>query len=76
MVLYFSGTGNSAYVAKRIGAATGDGVLDLFERIRGRNISALRSERPWVVVAPTYAWRLPRAVEHWLKAVSYTHLDV
>ena len=67
MVLYFSGTGNSAYVAKRIGAATGDGVLDLFERIRGHNVSALRSERPWVVVAPTYAWRLPRAVERWLK---------
>ena len=28
---------------------------------------ALRSERPFVVVAPTYAWRLPRVVDAWLR---------
>ena len=36
-----------------------------------------------VLVTPTYAWRIPRAVSEWLgkteltgAAVSYTHLDV
>lgn len=34
MVLYFSATGNSAYVAKRIASNLGDVALDLFDRIR------------------------------------------
>ena len=29
MILYFSGTGNSEYVAKRIGQITGDEMLNL-----------------------------------------------
>ena len=60
MILYFSGTGNSEYVAKRISKATGDECLDLFDRIRGHDASPIHAERPLVVVAPTYAWRLPR----------------
>ena len=63
MILYFSGTGNSEYVAKRICKATGDECLDLFDRIRGHDVSPIHAERPLVVVAPTYAWRLPRIVE-------------
>ena len=59
MVLYFSGTGNSRYVAKRIGREIDDEVSDLFERIRSHDNSELRSESPWVVVVPTYAWRIP-----------------
>ena len=34
MILYFSGTGNSAYVAKRIGKEVMDDVINLFEKIR------------------------------------------
>ncbi len=32
MILYYSGTGNSAYVAKRIAAALNDDCENLFER--------------------------------------------
>lgn len=67
MILYFSGTGNSAYAARRIGAAVGDEVLDLFQRLRDRDCSPLASDRPWVLVVPTYAWRIPRIVETWLE---------
>ena len=66
MILYFSGTGNSAYTAKRIGQEIQDGTLNLFDKIRNQDHSALSSERPWVVVAPTYAWRIPRVVRDWL----------
>ena len=72
MILYFSGTGNSEYAAKRIGKATGDECLDLFDRIRGHDVSPIHAERPLVVVAPTYAWRLPRIVESWLEATPIT----
>ena len=72
MILYFSGTGNSAYVAKRIAKATGDEAADLFGRIRDRDHSAVHSERPLVIAAPTYAWRLPRIVEEWMEKTPFT----
>lgn len=65
MILYFSGTGNSEYVAKRIGKAIGDEVVNLFDRIKGKDYSAVQSRRPWIVAVPTYAWRESRG---WCKA--------
>lgn len=67
MILYFTGTGNSVYVAKRIEKATGDEILNLFGKIRDNDYTALYSDTPWVIVVPTYAWRIPRIVESWLK---------
>ncbi|MCQ4950394.1 EFR1 family ferrodoxin [Bittarella massiliensis (ex Durand et al. 2017)] len=67
MILYFSGTGNSEYVAQKLGRAIDDEVLNLFEAIRSDDFSELRSQRPWVVVAPTYAWRIPRLLQRWLE---------
>ncbi len=72
MILYFSGTGNSAYVAKRIGKETGDEVLDLFTKIRENDFSEMHSERPWTVVVPTYAWRIPRIVQNWIENTEFT----
>ena len=46
MILYFSGTGNSAYVANRVGKATGDEAVNLFEKIRNRDFSDVHTERP------------------------------
>ncbi|MGO1042995.1 EFR1 family ferrodoxin [Clostridioides difficile] len=66
MIIYFSGTGNSEYVAKRIGKELQDEVLNIFEKIRTRDYSHLVSNRPWVIVVPTYAWRIPRIVHEWL----------
>lgn len=34
MVLYFSGTGNSAYIAKNIGCKIQDEVVNLLEKIK------------------------------------------
>ena len=67
MILYFSGTGNSEYAAKRIAEELQDEVLNLFEKIRSNDTSELYSERPWVLAVPTYAWRIPRIVQNWLK---------
>ncbi len=67
MILYFSGTGNSEYVAKRIGKEIGEEAADLFEKLRSRDFSSMYSDRPWVIVVPTYAWRIPRIVQEWLE---------
>lgn len=67
MVLYYSGTGNSKYAAEKIAEGVQDQVINLFEKIRTHDCTPLKSVRPWVIVTPTYAWRIPRIVREWLK---------
>ena len=66
MILYFSGTGNSAYAAKYISREIHDEVIDLFQKIKYNDYSALTSDRPWIVVAPVYCWQLPHLVRDWM----------
>ena len=66
MIIFFSGTGNSEYAAKKIGKEINDSVLDLFEKIRNSDHSAVASEKPWILVVPTYAWRIPHIIHDWL----------
>ena len=66
MILFFSGTGNSEYVAKRMGEGLQDELLNLTPKMREKDYSELSSEKPWIVVAPTYAWQLPKVVKKWL----------
>ena len=37
MILYYTGTGNSEYVAKRIGELIGDCAQNLFERLKTKD---------------------------------------
>lgn len=67
MVLFFTGTGNSEYCASFIADRLGEECLDLAERIKRKDFSPLESERPWIVCAPTYAWRMPAAVTDFLE---------
>lgn len=67
MILYFTGTGNSGYVAKKVADSIDDGVLDLFERIKNKDHSPIESDKPFVVSAPTYSWRIPHILEEYLK---------
>ena len=66
MILYFSGTGNSKYVAKRIADALGDEIVNLNDRIKASNISPVETGERLNIVTPTYAWRIPRIVRDWL----------
>ncbi len=72
MILYFSGTGNSEYTARRIGKEIDDEVINLFDKIRNRDYSDMKSERPWVIVVPAYAWRIPRIVSDWLEKINFS----
>ncbi len=46
MVFYFSGTGNSRYVAKKIAEVSGDEVISLNRRIKESDYSPVKSDRP------------------------------
>ena len=66
MILYFSGTGNSNYVAKRIADALGDALVNLNDRIKASDTSPVETGERVIIVTPTYAWRIPRIVRDWL----------
>ena len=67
MILYFSGTGNSKYVAKRIADALGDALVNLNDRIKASDTSSVETGERVIIVTPTYAWRIPRVVRGWLR---------
>ena len=66
MILYFSGTGNSKYVAKQIADALGDEIVNLNDRIKAGDTSLVETGERVIIVTPTYAWRIPRVVCDWL----------
>lgn len=66
MIFYFSGTGNSNYVAKRIADALGDALVNLNDRIKASDTSSVETDERLIIVTPTYAWRIPRVVRDWL----------
>ena len=67
MIMYFSGTGNSRYAALRLHSVVGGQLVDLNRRIKDHDYQPLVSRSPFILVAPTYAWSLPRVVEEYLR---------
>lgn len=71
MILCYSGTGNSRYVAKRIAAALGDELLSMNDRIKAGDTSPVEGNERLIIVTPTYAWRIPRIVRDWLTKTEF-----
>ena len=67
MVIYFTGTGNSRYVARKIAAACGEELLNLTEIFRSEKSAELTGEKKLIFVCPTYAYRIPRVVSDWIE---------
>lgn len=72
MILYFSGTGNSKYVAKQIAEETKDEIVSLNSLIKKDEDVVLESpEQPFVFVCPTYAWRIPEIVNDFIEKTEF-----
>lgn len=69
MILYFSGTGNSRYIANRISERTNQDLICLNDRIKAENFSDIETGENVVLATPTYAWRIPTVVSDFLKKV-------
>ncbi len=67
MILYFTGTGNSRYLAEKISQLLNDTVTDTAKLLKAGEHPTFVSEKPYVFVAPVYAWRLPRVFEQWMR---------
>lgn len=72
MVLYFSGTGNSQFAAELIADIIQDEVVSINSYVKNRKKAKFHSERPFLFVAPTYAWRVPKLVEQWILKNDFT----
>lgn len=72
MILYFSATGNSQYVAEQIARETNDETVSINLFMKQNKKDDLISElKPFVIACPTYAWRLPRVVEHFIRKTAF-----
>jgi len=69
MVLYYSATGNTEFIAKLLARRLGDESLNLLERIRTKDDSPIRSKRPFVICSPVYVCEPPRFLCDYLKKV-------
>ena len=69
MIVYFSGTGNSRYIANRISKRTNQDLICLNDRIKEEDFSDIKTGKNVVLVTPTYAWRIPTVVSDFLKKV-------
>lgn len=68
MIVYFSGTGNSRYCAEFLADRLQDELLDAAGYIRHGIAADLISGKPWIFVAPTYGWQLPRIFTQFLQS--------
>lgn len=75
MILYFTGTGNSRFLAHQLGNLLHDTVVDATDHIQKQSHPAFQSGKPYVFVSPTYAWRLPRVFETWIRKCSFAGSD-
>lgn len=67
MIICYSGTGNSRYIAKKLAEKLGDELIDLNKRIKADDTAPVQVNGRLVVVTPTYGWRIPRIARDWLR---------
>lgn len=62
MILYFTGSGNSKFAADFLADKLDDETVSLNNIIKNNLPAVFKSEKPFIVVAPIYAWRFPRII--------------
>ena len=72
MVLYFSATGNTEYVAQELARQLDDQCVNLLDRIKSGDHSPLHSESPFFICAPVYVCEMPRFLSSYLKKQVFT----
>jgi len=66
MILVFSGTGNSLFVARKLAKCLGDGIVTL-PHPAGNPLKADNNRVIWVM--PVYSWGIPPVVSRWMKTL-------
>ena len=72
MVLYFSATGNTRFIAEELAKRLGDTCLDLLTRFKTGDHTPLHSETPFIICAPVYVCEMPRFMSKYLQEQEFT----
>ena len=72
MIVYFSGTGNSRFAAEFLSKQLNDELLDTGRHMKAGEKDTLHSDRPWVFVAPIYAWRMANVLADYIRSAELT----
>ena len=70
-VIFFTGTGNSKYVAQRIAQAVSAEISDAGRLIK-EGKKPLIIDEDVVICTPVYAWRTPRVLEKWMRESDFS----
>ncbi len=70
MVLYFSATGNSEFIAKQIAKRIGDNYINLLTRIKNNDYSAIESASPFIICCPVHVCEMPRFFADYIRKLS------
>ncbi|MCR5607687.1 MAG: EFR1 family ferrodoxin [Lachnospiraceae bacterium] len=71
MVYYFTGTGNSKFIAEAFAERLETETVCLNDYIKKKEVLVVENDRRIVFVAPIYAWRYPVIVENLIKNALY-----
>lgn len=70
MIYYFSGTGNSEWVAQEIAKGTKDEAVNIIDVLKGKKeIRPLQGDEKLGLVFPVHAWRAPEIVTDFAKTL-------
>ena len=72
MVLYYSATGNTEFIAKELAKKLDDECVNLLDRIKKQDYTPINSEKPYVICAPVYVCEMPRFMSKYLKKQKFT----
>lgn len=70
MIFYFTGTGNSRFVAEQIAKKTNDELISMNDLFRNGANREYKSEKPFVFVCPIFAWNIPKIVKSFFEKVN------
>lgn len=72
MVIYYSATGNTEFIAKEVAKRLGDECLNLLDRIKNNDHSPIYSDKPFVICAPVIVCEMPRFMAKYLKEQEFS----
>ena len=71
MILYFTGTGNSQYAAEYLNSILEKDIVSINECMKKGEHPEFETEESYIFVLPTYAWRIPRVVEEFIRKSTF-----